>query len=160
MLLAQALTILAAGLVALVASVLALVAQAVGLVLKEIAQLMRAALPHLTAMAPWMTRGLVVSLSMWAVAFAWPTMYAAYSADTAPMVAAVIASMAVAAPLMLAVVKRNWAAFIWAVAVIVAAAIILREAGPLIRATVILAALAVLGGFGNGFDQRRGHPPD
>lgn len=171
------LQLLAAGLLAavlgvgaLASTVIGVAGRLIGAMAGELARLVGEALPWLLAAAPWLARAAVVIGVMLVVVWAWPALYGSYGADMAAPAAAWVATMVVAAPVMLAVLRRDWALLLLAAAVIVGLAAVLIRVGPGGRALAVLTPLAVLvmmSVFEKGndddelseYDEKRGHEP-
>ena len=145
------LKLLAVGIAALVMAIVAMVTTAVGVVAKvlaevlaQLAALIREALPFLLSIVPVLARAGLVLAVMGAVVWSWPTLYLAYAADLPLVLAGVMATMIVAAPIAYASVYREWSMLLASAPILFVCAWILAHAGPGVRVAVVVVPLGIM----------------
>ncbi len=142
--------LLAVGLAALVMAIVATVTTIVGVVAKvlaevlaQLAALIREALPFLLGLVPVLARAGLVLAVMGSVVWSWPTLYLAYAADLPLVLAGVMATMIVAAPIGYAILRQEWAILLASAPIIFVCAWGLVRAGPGVRVAVIIVPLVL-----------------
>ena len=143
--------LLAVGLAALVMAIIAAVTTVVGVaakvtaeVLAQVAGLIREALPFLLSIVPVLARAGLILAVMGAVVWSWPTLYLAYAADLPLVLAGVMATMIVAAPIAYASVYREWSMLLASAPIIFVCAWILAHAGPGVRVAMVIVPLGIM----------------
>jgi len=143
-LLAVGLAALAMAIVATVTTIVGVVAKVLAEVLAQLAALVREALPALLGIVPVLARAGLVLAVMGAVVWSWPTLYLAYAADLPLVLAGVMATMIVAAPIAYASVYREWSMLLASAPIIFVSAWILAHAGPGGRVAVVIVPLGIM----------------
>ena len=143
-LLAVGIAALGLALVATVTTVVGVVTKVLAEVLAQLAGLIREALPFLLSIVPVLARSGLVLAVMSAVVWSWPVLYLAYAADLPLVLAGVMATMIVAAPIAYASVYKEWSMLLAATPIIFICAWILAHAGPGVRVAVVILPLGIM----------------
>jgi hypothetical protein len=145
-----AVTMLFIGTVAMIVASVTLVMAIIGIaskvlaeILTYLAELLREALPFLLSLAPQLLRAGIVLAVMGAVVYGWPLLYLVYAIDLPFVLAGVMATMIVAAPIGYAVLRQEWAILLASAPIIFVCAWILARAGPGVRVAVIIVPLVL-----------------
>lgn len=145
-----AVTMLFTGTIAMIVASVTLVMAIVGVaskvlaeVLTYLAELLREAFPFLLSLAPQLLRAGIVLAVMGAVVYGWPLLYLVYAIDLPFVLAGVMATMIVAAPIGYAVLRQEWAILLASAPIIFVCAWILARAGPGVRVAVIIVPLVL-----------------
>ena len=129
--------------VTLVMAIVGVASKVMAEVLTYLAELLREALPFLLSLAPQLLRAGIVLAVMGAVVYGWPLLYLVYAIDLPLVLAGVMATLIVAAPIGYAILRQEWAILLASAPIIFICAWGLARAGPGVRVAVIIVPLVL-----------------